>query len=174
MTHSVLFLQKRLKRSHVCVCVSPEKVLQIAYEVLEGLDFMNKHGMVHRALTAHNVLMDCKVLCSSNWPVSCMSVIYWLNICANERILNDCLYTDLPPEMDLFFVGECQAGKVWPLSHDWSWGRCRFSHWVCILPLIYHREMSISAPLELFNWWEWAMRAVSSGSKVQLFLFAVS
>ncbi|KAL7404004.1 hypothetical protein ABVT39_008381 [Epinephelus coioides] len=40
--------------------VSPEKVLQIAYEVLEGLEFMNKHGMVHRALSAHNVLMDCK------------------------------------------------------------------------------------------------------------------
>ncbi|TMS23699.1 TBC domain-containing protein kinase-like protein, partial [Larimichthys crocea] len=39
---------------------SPEKVLQIAYEVLEGLEFMNKHGMVHRALSAHNVLMDCK------------------------------------------------------------------------------------------------------------------
>uniref|UniRef100_A0A667XUZ9 TBC domain-containing protein kinase-like protein n=1 Tax=Myripristis murdjan TaxID=586833 RepID=A0A667XUZ9_9TELE len=40
--------------------VSYNKVLQIAYEVLEGLDFMNKHGMVHRALSAHNVLMDCK------------------------------------------------------------------------------------------------------------------
>uniref|UniRef100_A0A8C4EJA1 TBC domain-containing protein kinase-like protein n=1 Tax=Dicentrarchus labrax TaxID=13489 RepID=A0A8C4EJA1_DICLA len=40
--------------------VSPEKVLKIAYEVLEGLEFMNKHGMVHRALSAHNVLMDCK------------------------------------------------------------------------------------------------------------------
>ncbi|CAJ1052387.1 TBC domain-containing protein kinase-like protein isoform X1 [Xyrichtys novacula] len=39
---------------------SPEKVLQVAYEVLEGLEFMNKHGMVHRALSAHNVLMDCK------------------------------------------------------------------------------------------------------------------
>lgn len=35
--------------------------MQIAYEVLEGLEFMNKHGMVHRALSAHNVLMDCKV-----------------------------------------------------------------------------------------------------------------
>lgn len=43
------------------VCVSPGKMLQIAYEVLEGLEFMNKHGMVHRALSAHNVLMDCKV-----------------------------------------------------------------------------------------------------------------
>lgn len=43
------------------VCCSPEKVLQIAYEVLEGLEFMNKHGLVHRALGAHNVLMDCKV-----------------------------------------------------------------------------------------------------------------
>ncbi|XP_034739217.1 TBC domain-containing protein kinase-like protein [Etheostoma cragini] len=39
---------------------SPETVLRIAYEVLEGLEFMNKHGMVHRALSAHNVLMDCK------------------------------------------------------------------------------------------------------------------
>uniref|UniRef100_H2SYN1 TBC domain-containing protein kinase-like protein n=1 Tax=Takifugu rubripes TaxID=31033 RepID=H2SYN1_TAKRU len=35
-------------------------VLQVAYEVLEGLEFMNKHGLVHRALGAHNVLMDCK------------------------------------------------------------------------------------------------------------------
>lgn len=42
-------------------CFSPERVMQIAYEVLEGLEFMNKHGMVHRALSAHNVLMDCKV-----------------------------------------------------------------------------------------------------------------
>uniref|UniRef100_A0A3Q0STP3 TBC domain-containing protein kinase-like protein n=1 Tax=Amphilophus citrinellus TaxID=61819 RepID=A0A3Q0STP3_AMPCI len=39
---------------------SPEKVLQIAYETLEGLEFMNKHGLVHRALSPHNVLMDCK------------------------------------------------------------------------------------------------------------------
>ncbi|KAM3865081.1 TBC domain-containing protein kinase-like protein isoform 2-T2 [Diretmus argenteus] len=39
---------------------SPEKVLQIAYEVLEGLEFMNTHGMVHRALSTHNILMDCK------------------------------------------------------------------------------------------------------------------
>lgn len=40
--------------------VSPEKLLQIAYEALEGLDFMNKHGMVHRALNSHNILLDCK------------------------------------------------------------------------------------------------------------------
>lgn len=45
-----------------CACLSPEKVLQIAYEVLEGLDFMNKHGLVHRALSTNNVLLDCKVL----------------------------------------------------------------------------------------------------------------
>lgn len=36
-------------------------MLQVAYEVLEGLEFMNKHGMVHRALSPHNVLTDCKV-----------------------------------------------------------------------------------------------------------------
>lgn len=41
--------------------VSPEKVFQIAYEVLEGLDFMNRHGLVHRALSPNNVLLDCKV-----------------------------------------------------------------------------------------------------------------
>uniref|UniRef100_A0A8C1KBP6 TBC domain-containing protein kinase-like protein n=1 Tax=Cyprinus carpio TaxID=7962 RepID=A0A8C1KBP6_CYPCA len=40
--------------------VSPEKVLQVAYEVLEGLEFMNKHGMVHRALSPNNVLLDCE------------------------------------------------------------------------------------------------------------------
>nr|XP_057902034.1 TBC domain-containing protein kinase-like protein [Doryrhamphus excisus] len=40
--------------------VSPERVLQIAYEVLEGLAFINKHGLVHRALGVNNVLLDCK------------------------------------------------------------------------------------------------------------------
>uniref|UniRef100_A0A9J8AM45 TBC domain-containing protein kinase-like protein n=1 Tax=Cyprinus carpio carpio TaxID=630221 RepID=A0A9J8AM45_CYPCA len=35
-------------------------VLQVAYEVLEGLEFMNKHGMVHRALSPNNVLLDCE------------------------------------------------------------------------------------------------------------------
>ncbi|XP_006629962.2 TBC domain-containing protein kinase-like protein [Lepisosteus oculatus] len=40
--------------------VSHVKVLQVAYEVLEGLEFMNRHRMVHRALAPHNVLMDRK------------------------------------------------------------------------------------------------------------------
>ncbi|XP_066534977.1 TBC domain-containing protein kinase-like protein [Hoplias malabaricus] len=40
--------------------VSSGRVLQIAYEVLEGLAFMNRHGLVHRALSPHNVLLDCK------------------------------------------------------------------------------------------------------------------
>uniref|UniRef100_A0A8C5BAW0 TBC1 domain containing kinase n=1 Tax=Gadus morhua TaxID=8049 RepID=A0A8C5BAW0_GADMO len=40
---------------------SPEMVLKVAYEVLEGLEFMNKHGMVHRALAPNNVLMDHKL-----------------------------------------------------------------------------------------------------------------
>lgn len=40
---------------------SPDKVLKIAYELLEGLDFMNKHRMVHRALSPHNVLLDSEV-----------------------------------------------------------------------------------------------------------------
>uniref|UniRef100_A0A8C2JB56 TBC domain-containing protein kinase-like protein n=1 Tax=Cyprinus carpio TaxID=7962 RepID=A0A8C2JB56_CYPCA len=35
-------------------------VLQVAYEVLEGLEFMNKHGMVHRALSPNSVLLDCE------------------------------------------------------------------------------------------------------------------
>lgn len=48
-------------------------MLQIAYEVLEGLEFMNKHGMVHRALSAHNVLMDCKVKLSCLMYVSAIS-----------------------------------------------------------------------------------------------------
>ncbi|MFT7807634.1 TBC domain-containing protein kinase-like protein [Arapaima gigas] len=40
--------------------VNADKVLQVAYEVLEGLEFMNKQGMVHRALAPRNVLMDCR------------------------------------------------------------------------------------------------------------------
>uniref|UniRef100_A0A8C1YUZ8 TBC domain-containing protein kinase-like protein n=1 Tax=Cyprinus carpio TaxID=7962 RepID=A0A8C1YUZ8_CYPCA len=40
--------------------IVPEKVLQVAYEVLEGLEFMNKHGMVHRALSPNSVLLDCE------------------------------------------------------------------------------------------------------------------
>ncbi|XP_030643926.1 TBC domain-containing protein kinase-like protein [Chanos chanos] len=40
--------------------VSPDRVLQIAFEILEGLAFMNKHGMVHQALSPHNVLLDRK------------------------------------------------------------------------------------------------------------------
>uniref|UniRef100_A0A8C9S5F6 TBC domain-containing protein kinase-like protein n=1 Tax=Scleropages formosus TaxID=113540 RepID=A0A8C9S5F6_SCLFO len=40
--------------------VSQDKVLQVAYEILEGLEFMNKHGMMHRALAPRNVLMDCR------------------------------------------------------------------------------------------------------------------
>ncbi|NXA16161.1 TBCK protein, partial [Sapayoa aenigma] len=40
---------------------SSSKILCIAYEVLEGLQYMNKHGMVHRALSPCNVLLDRKV-----------------------------------------------------------------------------------------------------------------
>ncbi|XP_033632187.1 TBC domain-containing protein kinase-like protein [Asterias rubens] len=35
-----------------------DKVLQLIHEVLEGLTFMNQHGLVHRALSPTNVLLD--------------------------------------------------------------------------------------------------------------------
>ncbi|XP_053358839.1 TBC domain-containing protein kinase-like protein [Clarias gariepinus] len=38
--------------------IRPDQVLQIAYEVLEGLAFINRRGLVHRALSPHNVLLD--------------------------------------------------------------------------------------------------------------------
>ncbi|XP_020830389.1 TBC domain-containing protein kinase-like protein isoform X1 [Phascolarctos cinereus] len=38
--------------------VSPLKMLCIAFEVLQGLQYMNQHGMVHRALSPHNILLD--------------------------------------------------------------------------------------------------------------------
>ncbi|XP_028932290.1 TBC domain-containing protein kinase-like protein [Ornithorhynchus anatinus] len=37
---------------------SCSQVLQIAFEVLQGLQYMNQHGLVHRALSPHNVLLD--------------------------------------------------------------------------------------------------------------------
>lgn len=37
-----------------------EQVLQIAYEALEGLAFINRHGLVHRFLSPHNMLLDSK------------------------------------------------------------------------------------------------------------------
>ncbi|XP_064141548.1 TBC domain-containing protein kinase-like protein isoform X6 [Loxodonta africana] len=40
--------------------VSYSKVLCIAFEVLQGLQYMNKHGIVHRALAPHNILLDRK------------------------------------------------------------------------------------------------------------------
>uniref|UniRef100_A0A8B9WMZ6 TBC1 domain containing kinase n=1 Tax=Bos mutus grunniens TaxID=30521 RepID=A0A8B9WMZ6_BOSMU len=42
--------------------VSYSKVLCIAFEVLQGLQYMNKHGIVHRALSPHNILLDQKVI----------------------------------------------------------------------------------------------------------------
>ncbi|KAG6933434.1 TBC1 domain containing kinase [Chelydra serpentina] len=38
--------------------VSFSRILHIAFEVLQGLQYMNKHGMVHRALSPHNILLD--------------------------------------------------------------------------------------------------------------------
>lgn len=67
MLHLFLNLGPTTQLTHCCLMLfllflaSPEKVRQVAYQVLEGLEFMNKHGMVHRALSPHNVLMDCKV-----------------------------------------------------------------------------------------------------------------
>lgn len=72
-----------LTHVNVFVRVSPEKVLQVAYEVLEGLKFMNTHGMVHRALSVHNVLMDRKV---KKKPVSCTPVINCCLLVAQIKI----------------------------------------------------------------------------------------
>ncbi|NXD68419.1 TBCK protein, partial [Eolophus roseicapillus] len=41
--------------------VGSSRILSIAYEVLQGLHYMNKHGMVHRALSPCNILLDRKV-----------------------------------------------------------------------------------------------------------------
>ncbi|MEE6460502.1 hypothetical protein FKM82_000992, partial [Ascaphus truei] len=38
--------------------VSPSKILHLAFEALQGLEYMNRHGMVHRALAPHNILLD--------------------------------------------------------------------------------------------------------------------
>uniref|UniRef100_A0A6I8SIM5 TBC domain-containing protein kinase-like protein n=1 Tax=Xenopus tropicalis TaxID=8364 RepID=A0A6I8SIM5_XENTR len=38
--------------------VSSSKIFRLAYEVLQGLEYMNRHRMVHRALAPHNILLD--------------------------------------------------------------------------------------------------------------------
>ncbi|XP_075056919.1 TBC domain-containing protein kinase-like protein isoform X3 [Mixophyes fleayi] len=38
--------------------VSHWKILHLAFEVLQGLEYMNCHHMVHRALSPHNILLD--------------------------------------------------------------------------------------------------------------------
>ncbi|KAM4707587.1 TBC domain-containing protein kinase-like protein isoform 2-T2 [Discoglossus pictus] len=38
--------------------VSPSMILCLAYEALQGLECMNQHRMVHRALAPHNILLD--------------------------------------------------------------------------------------------------------------------
>ncbi|KAM4808871.1 TBC domain-containing protein kinase-like protein isoform 2-T2 [Rhinophrynus dorsalis] len=38
--------------------VSPSKILRLAFEALQGIEYMNHHGMVHRALAPHNILLD--------------------------------------------------------------------------------------------------------------------
>ncbi|NP_001087131.1 TBC1 domain containing kinase L homeolog [Xenopus laevis] len=38
--------------------VSSSKILHLAYEVLQGLEYMNRHRMVHRSLAPHNILLD--------------------------------------------------------------------------------------------------------------------
>lgn len=48
-----------------CFLCSSSTVLCIAFEVLQGLQYMNKHGIVHRALSPHNILLDRKVIVKS-------------------------------------------------------------------------------------------------------------
>ncbi|KAM8940080.1 TBC domain-containing protein kinase-like protein [Pelodytes ibericus] len=38
--------------------VSPSKALHLAFEVLQGLESMNRYRMIHRALAPHNILLD--------------------------------------------------------------------------------------------------------------------
>uniref|UniRef100_A0A8C5LHA7 TBC domain-containing protein kinase-like protein n=1 Tax=Leptobrachium leishanense TaxID=445787 RepID=A0A8C5LHA7_9ANUR len=41
--------------------VSSSKILHLAYEALQGLEYMNCHRMVHRALAPQNILLDGEV-----------------------------------------------------------------------------------------------------------------
>lgn len=40
---------------------SPFRTLCIAFEVLQGLQYLSEHGIVHRALSPNNILMDGEV-----------------------------------------------------------------------------------------------------------------
>ncbi|XP_066429997.1 TBC domain-containing protein kinase-like protein [Eleutherodactylus coqui] len=38
--------------------VSPVKILHLAFEALQGLEYLNRHRIVHRALSPHSILLD--------------------------------------------------------------------------------------------------------------------
>ena len=41
--------------------VRSRDLLQLAYDVLDGLRYMNEHGLVHRCLAPENLLVDAEV-----------------------------------------------------------------------------------------------------------------
>ena len=44
-----------------CFFFSEEDLLQVAYEVLQGLAYLNRHNVTHRNLKPENVLLDTEV-----------------------------------------------------------------------------------------------------------------
>lgn len=52
-----------IKMPSLLLCFSPLKILHLAFEALQGLEYMNRRHMVHRALSPHNILLDGEVSC---------------------------------------------------------------------------------------------------------------
>ncbi len=56
------FCHKVMVFNQDVILFSPDELVQLAYEILEGLVHLNKQGIVHRNLDADNILIEPMVI----------------------------------------------------------------------------------------------------------------
>ena len=87
-------------------------IQQIAHQVLEGLACLNRHGLVHRALSPENVLLTAEV----SWCVGLHSTV-------------TCSPSPVPtPPLPFPHTGSSEVAQFWSLLHDRWWKGRRLPH----------------------------------------------
>jgi serine/threonine protein kinase len=80
--------------------IIPEAILRkYVFQILEGLSYLNKEGIVHRNLHLQNILVDSEV-----WMVSFECRVK----CESDPMLLNFIST----------LGKCQAGRLWVILDD--------------------------------------------------------